>query len=66
MAAFTARLVHPDGPHSFPEDPNEDRDYSRDPRSVYTLADSLDEAKTVLLADNPEFVFHTGPDEVAE
>lgn len=64
MNQFTARMVHPDGPHQFPTDPTEDRDTGRDPRSVMTLANDVEQAKEILLRDNDGFVFLTGPDDI--
>lgn len=57
-------MVHPDGPAPFPTDPAEDRDSSRDPRSVSTIALDAAEAKKKLERDNPGFDILTGPTEV--
>lgn len=66
MAAFTARMVHPQGPHPFPSNPAEDRDSSRDPRSVMVWADDVEQAREVLQRDNPEFEFLDGPNEMEQ
>jgi hypothetical protein len=55
MENFTARLIHPSGPYPFPEDPTQDRDASRDPRTVNTNAVTPQEALDVFLRDNPGF-----------
>lgn len=55
MQGYSARMVHPEGPHGFPKNPLEDRDQSRDPRSVFTLAENEDQAIEILLKDNPGF-----------
>lgn len=63
MAGFSARMVHPDGPAPFPKDLSEDRDNSQDPRSVFTIADDVEQAKEILRRDNPGFTFLSDPTE---